>query len=132
VFQWRYTTGNNWGTDPTTGQSGIGMGIENETFMGCSDISIVANGSPVNTLPPIVHPTPAPGTTARPATTARPVPTTTGRPPSGSTTWSSNGVQYKVGDIVQYDGVTYRCVHDHTSFSGAHPSPVTWAWWQRV
>lgn len=57
VFQWKYTTGNNWGTDPATGQSGLGMGVENETFMGCSDISIVANGSPVNTPPTVVIPT---------------------------------------------------------------------------
>ena len=57
VFQWKYTTGNNWGTDPITGQSGIGMGIENETFMGCSDISIVGNGSPVSTPPTVVIPT---------------------------------------------------------------------------
>ena len=54
VFQWKYTTANNWGTDPVTGQSGSGMGVENETFMGCSDISISGNGSPVNTPPPIV------------------------------------------------------------------------------
>ncbi|UJR32265.1 hypothetical protein I4U23_019730 [Adineta vaga] len=40
VFQWRYTTGNNWGRDPTTNKSGPGLGKENETFMGCSDISI--------------------------------------------------------------------------------------------
>ncbi len=33
VFQWKYTTGNSWGTDPITGQSGLGMGVENETFM---------------------------------------------------------------------------------------------------
>jgi hypothetical protein len=57
VFQWKYTTGNNWGTDPTTGHSGTGMGIENETFMGCSDISIVSDGSPVITIPPIIVPT---------------------------------------------------------------------------
>jgi len=138
VFQWRYTTGNNWGTDPITGQSGIGMGIENETFMGCSDISIVENGSPVNTLPPITHPTAAPSTTARPATTAgpvttaRPVTTTSSRPSGGSTTWSSNGVQYKIGDIVQYDGIKYRCVHNHTSYPGAEPGIFTWAWWQRM
>ena len=44
VFQWKYTAGNDWGTDPHTGQSGLGMGVENETFMGCSDIAIVANG----------------------------------------------------------------------------------------
>ncbi len=42
VFQWKYTTANNWGTDPITGESGLGKGVENETFMGCSDISIVA------------------------------------------------------------------------------------------
>ncbi len=54
VFQWKYTTGNNWGTDPITGQSGIGMGIENETFMGCSDISIIDDDSPDITMPPTI------------------------------------------------------------------------------
>ena len=57
VFQWKYTAANNWGTDPVTGQSGLGMGVENETFMGCADISIVSNGTPVNTPPPVVIPT---------------------------------------------------------------------------
>jgi hypothetical protein len=52
VFQWKYTAGNNWGTDPTTGQSGAGLGKENETFMGCSDITILQNGSPTD--PPMV------------------------------------------------------------------------------
>ena len=56
VFQWKYTTGNNWGTDPVTGQSGPGMGIENETFMGCADITIVGNGSPSVTNPPPIIP----------------------------------------------------------------------------
>ena len=54
VFQWKYTAANSWGTDPVTGQSGLGMGIENETFMGCSDISIVSNGSPTTTSAPHV------------------------------------------------------------------------------
>ncbi|CAF0837106.1 unnamed protein product [Adineta steineri] len=52
VFQWKYTAGNNWGTDPITGQSGGGLGRENETFMGCSDIAILHTGSP--TEPPMV------------------------------------------------------------------------------
>jgi hypothetical protein len=52
VFQWKYTAGNSWGTDPITGQSGSGLGKENETFMGCSDIAILENGSPTN--PPMV------------------------------------------------------------------------------
>jgi len=43
VFQWKYTAGNNWGRDPVTGEEGIGLGIENETFMGCADITIVGN-----------------------------------------------------------------------------------------
>ena len=45
VFQWKYTTGNNWGRDPETNQSGPGLGRENETFMGCADITIVQNRS---------------------------------------------------------------------------------------
>ncbi|CAF1307866.1 unnamed protein product, partial [Didymodactylos carnosus] len=45
VFQWKYTTGNNWGTDPQTGQSCGGCGAENETFMGCADIRIDGEGN---------------------------------------------------------------------------------------
>ena len=72
-------------------------------------------------------------TTARPAaTTARPAATTSSKPSGGLTTWSPNGVQYKVGNIVTYDGVQYRCVFDHTSYPGAEPGIFTWAWWQRL
>ncbi|CAF4312350.1 unnamed protein product, partial [Rotaria sordida] len=123
VFQWKYTAGNNWGTDPITGQSGLGMGIENETFMGCSDISINGNGSPVETRPPIIV------TPSTPATTTR---KTSSRPPSGSTTWSSNGVQYKTNDIVLYQGKRFQCVAGHTSFPGAEPGILTWAWWKPI
>lgn len=52
VFQWKYTAANSWGTDAATGESGPGKGRENETFMGCSDIAIVPNGTP--TQPPSV------------------------------------------------------------------------------
>jgi hypothetical protein len=52
VFQWKYTAGNSWGTDSATGQSGAGLGKENETFMGCSDIAILPDGSPTD--PPMV------------------------------------------------------------------------------
>ncbi|CAF4997600.1 unnamed protein product, partial [Rotaria socialis] len=53
VFQWKYTTGNNWGRDSATNKSGPGLGRENETFMGCSDITILAN-IPSTTVPPII------------------------------------------------------------------------------
>jgi hypothetical protein len=53
VFQWKYTTGNNWGKDPVTNKSGPGLGRENETFMGCSDITILPN-KPSTTRPPFI------------------------------------------------------------------------------
>lgn len=51
VFQWKYTTGNNWGRDPETNKSGPGLGRENETFMGCADITIVQT-RPLTSPPP--------------------------------------------------------------------------------
>ncbi len=54
VFQWKYTTGNNWGKDPITNKSGPGLGRENETFMGCSDISILPNKSTTTIRPPMI------------------------------------------------------------------------------
>jgi len=126
VFQWKYTTGNNWGTDPITGQSGLGFGIENETFMGCADITIVANGSPTD--PPIVIiPTQSSSTT-----TLEQEQSTTSRSSGETTTWSSFGVEYMFDDEVWFEGVKYRCVFPHTSYPGAEPSIYTWALWQRI
>ena len=47
VLQWRYHTGNSWGTDEN-GMGGIGFGYQEE-FYGCADIEIVATGQ--NTKP---------------------------------------------------------------------------------
>ncbi len=38
VFQWKYITGNNWGS--SNGRSCVGCGDKNEEFYGCSDIAI--------------------------------------------------------------------------------------------
>ena len=46
VLQWRYTAGNNWGTDQVTGQSGLGLGPQ-EQFYGCSDIRIKPNSGQI-------------------------------------------------------------------------------------
>jgi hypothetical protein len=32
VFQWKYNTGNSWGTDRISGQSGLGLGIQEQFF----------------------------------------------------------------------------------------------------
>ena len=34
---------------------------------------------------------------------------------SGAQPWSSNSVAYKVGDLVTYNGHTYKCIYAHTS-----------------
>lgn len=38
VFQWKYVTGNSWGS--FAGKECVGCGRENEEFYGCSDISV--------------------------------------------------------------------------------------------
>ncbi|XP_078484335.1 uncharacterized protein LOC100181283 [Ciona intestinalis] len=62
VLQWRYRTGNSWGTE--NGESGIGLG-QQEEFYGCADVA-VADGVP----PP--GNSPAPSTVSSSSTTTRP------------------------------------------------------------
>ncbi|CAF3451530.1 unnamed protein product [Rotaria sp. Silwood1] len=147
VFQWKYTTGNNWGRDPTTNKSGPGLGRENETFMGCSDITILAN-SPTTTLPPIIiSPTTTMTTTSSSTSKYRSVlspkhwsilstTTTTTTTMTMATTnlssWSSLLIAYQRGDDVMYNGIKYRCVTSHRSYAGAEPSPLTWALWRKI
>ncbi|CAF3540673.1 unnamed protein product [Rotaria sp. Silwood1] len=149
VFQWKYTTGNNWGRDSTTNKSGPGLGRENETFMGCSDITIFAN-SPTTTLPPIIiSPTTTMTTTSSSTSKYRSVPlpkhwsilsttttTTTTTTITMATTnlssWSSLLIAYQRGDDVMYNGIKYRCVTSHRSYAGAEPSPLTWALWRKI
>ena len=69
-------------------------------------------------------------TTTSSSTTAAQSTTSSSRSPLGPTTWSADGVQYQVGDMVFYDGVKYECVHAHTSFPGAEPGILTWALWK--
>ncbi len=49
VFQWKYSAANNWGTDPVTGQSGLGFGAQ-EQFRGCADITITSK-TPSTVIP---------------------------------------------------------------------------------
>ncbi|RKE23315.1 M28 family peptidase [Streptomyces sp. TLI_171] len=47
----------------------------------------------------------------------------------GTTTWAA-GVAYKVGDVVTYNGVSYRCLQAHTSQSTWTPDVVPALWQQ--
>lgn len=143
VFQWKYTTGNNWGRDPATNKSGPGLGRENETFMGCSDIRI----NPKKTIrhPPLK----SNATLAKRKNKQRLTKNwllistmlldhlSAGKSlPSSTSTriplWSGVLVAYEKDDIVLYNGVQYRCVTSHRSYTGAEPGPLTWALWQKI
>ncbi|MFI0233829.1 M20/M25/M40 family metallo-hydrolase [Streptomyces sp. NPDC017086] len=49
---------------------------------------------------------------------------------SGDTTWQL-GATYAAGDVVTYDGVSYRCLQGHTAYPGWEPPNVP-ALWERV
>ena len=75
------------------------------------------------------------GGTTQPTTPATTPPTTTPTtppttPPAGTTTWVPNHA-YKVGDVVTYSGISYRCLQAHTSIVTWEP-PNTPALWQRL
>jgi len=81
ILQWHYNTGNSWGVDPGATQGCLGCGKQ-ETFMGCSDIRIVGQGTGPDgdvTTPP------APPTTQEPElpTTNNPQQPTTANPGGG-------------------------------------------------
>ncbi|GGR58523.1 MULTISPECIES: M28 family peptidase [Streptomyces] len=48
----------------------------------------------------------------------------------GDTTWQV-GTTYAAGDVVTYDGVSYRCIQGHTAYPGWEPPNVP-ALWQRI
>ncbi len=53
VFQWKYRTGNSWGT--ANGKACLGCGKQNEEFYGCSDIAIASEAeSAVNSTTPTI------------------------------------------------------------------------------
>ncbi|NJC72053.1 glycoside hydrolase [Planosporangium thailandense] len=78
-------------------------------------------------------PTPPPPGTASPTpppTTAPPTsPPPTTPPPGGGTTdtWQPNHL-YHVGDVVAYNGRTYKCLQAHTSLPGWEPPNVPALW----
>ncbi|MCX7749553.1 MAG: glycosyl hydrolase family 18 protein [Clostridia bacterium] len=78
-----------------------------------------------NTPPP----TPTPTNTPVPTNTPSPSPTPT--PEGGYYEWSPDNVQYNVGDMVRYQGSTYKCLMTHSSNIAWTPSAVP-TLWQKV
>lgn len=54
----------------------------------------------------------------------------TSDPGPGNGTWAA-GTTYKAGDIVTYNGISYRCIQGHTAQVGWEP-PIVPALWQSI
>jgi predicted carbohydrate-binding protein with CBM5 and CBM33 domain len=94
-------------------------------FYACVDLQIGSGGSgpgPSPTPTRTASPSPSPTRTASPTS-----PAPTGTAPSG--TWTA-GRAYQAGDVVTYNGLTYRCLQAHTALPGWEPPNVP-ALWQR-
>nr|WP_240942743.1 carbohydrate-binding protein [Planosporangium thailandense] len=78
-----------------------------------------AGATPPQPPPATTPPTTPPPTTAPPTTP----------PPGGGTTdtWQPNHL-YHVGDVVAYNGRTYKCLQTHTSLPGWEPPNVPALW----
>jgi predicted carbohydrate-binding protein with CBM5 and CBM33 domain len=85
-------------------------------FYSCVDVNIGGGGGGPTT-PPTTSPTTPP--TTRPTT-----------PPPAGGTWAA-GTAYKPGDVVTYNGISYRCLQAHTAIAGWEPPNVP-ALWARV
>jgi chitodextrinase len=92
------------GEAPSTGGSGV-----------WTDLGPCSGGTTTTTAPPTTT------VTAPPTTT--PVSTT----PSGIPAWTPN-VSYHIGDLVTYQGKTYKCIQAHTSQVGWEPPNVPALW----
>ncbi|CAF1402410.1 unnamed protein product [Rotaria sordida] len=122
VFQWKYTAGNSWGTDPITGQSGAGLGREKETFMGCSDIAILPEGS--STDPPIVIIPSTSTITTRSTTTKASTTTSTNHwtRPSTTNQWSASST---TSSTIKW---TWPSWSSHGSSPSTTGSTNQWTW----
>ncbi|WIM96333.1 lytic polysaccharide monooxygenase [Actinoplanes oblitus] len=115
------------------------IGDTANAFYSCVDLNVGGSGSSNSTptatpttAAPTTAPTTAPATTAPTATATTAAPTATATSSGGSsatgTAWAP-GVSYRTGDVVTYDGVTYRCRQAHTSIHSWEPSVFTLALW---
>lgn len=99
-------------------------------FYSCVDLQVGGTTTPTSAGPTTTRPTTAPATTRPPASTRPPVTSAPVTTPAGTTTWAA-GTAYKVGDVVTYAGVSYRCIQAHTALAGWEPPNVP-ALWQKL
>ena len=103
VFQWKYRTGNSWGS--YNGKSCLGCGRENEEFYGCSDISIIRKDKS------ITEPPPPPTTTAAAAAKKEVTPAT--RTCGSAITFRSTFDLFNIMDQYCKDVCPNNCAQDN-------------------
>ena len=92
-----------------------------EAFYACIDVNFGGTG-----------PTPTPTPTTNPTPTPTPTPTTNPTPtPTPGGTWRLGGT-YAVGQVVTYNGASYRCLQAHTAHSEGWNPVAAPALWQRI
>jgi extracellular elastinolytic metalloproteinase len=111
---------------------GLGFSANQGSSNSASDGTQAFNLPPTCTGTPT--PTTPPGTPT--ATTAPGTPTATTPPtvtptPGGAAAWDGNFHPYAVGNLVTFQGATYRCIQAHTSQPDWTPAAVP-ALWQRL
>lgn len=104
-------------------------------FYSCVDVDLGGGTGPSPTPTPTVSPTVSPTASPTPtptASTPAPTPTASTSPtaPPGVPAWTA-GTAYRVGDLVSYAGLSYRCRQAHTALAGWEP-PNTPALWSPV
>lgn len=98
-------------------------------FYSCVDLQVGGGGgnpTPPTSPSPTRSPSPSPSPTH--STSPSPSQSPTQNPPSG--TWTA-GTAYNVGDVVTYDGASFKCIQAHTALPGWEPPNVP-ALWQRL
>ncbi|MFJ1459370.1 lytic polysaccharide monooxygenase [Nocardia sp. N2S4-5] len=119
------------------------IGDTSNAFYSCVDLNI-GDGSSGGTPTTAPTTTPAPPTSTQPTTpsqpttsqpTTSPQPTTSAPPtstPGGSAQAWRQGADYKVGDVVIYEGARYKCLQAHTAYDPGWTPAATPALWQQV
>ncbi|HEX9334570.1 MAG TPA: carbohydrate-binding protein, partial [Pseudonocardiaceae bacterium] len=93
-----------------------------------------ATTSTTTTAPSTTTAAPTTTTSAPKTTTSAPETTTTAPATSTSSTavaWTAGG-KYTVGELVTYDGATYKCLQAHTASDPTWTPPNTPSLWQKV
>ncbi len=97
-------------------------------FYSCIDVQLGGGGGGGTPTP---TPTPSPTRTTTPSPTPSATPSRTTAPPTtGATTSWKAGTAYKIGDVVTYNGISYRCRQAHTAIAGWEPPYVPALWSQ--